>query len=311
MNNAGAGELLGRRLLLALLLSGGPIGCRGEATAHNLPPLRLEVAKRHVLPDTFAFAGATIGPDASLLAWSFNQPYVIRLEANGNQSVLKCPASQLPIGAVHRSDGTVEILDAALRALCRLKGDAAVPQLVPISIDGDVINAVPAGDEWVAVVRVNQPAGIRVVAIGGNGDSRIILSVAGDSLAAALSHSDGEAVVTFRDPERGIILARLSDSTNRRIKPVSTDWRRAHLDSVSAGPWVALPALHVRGELLQTLADVTTDKRVVLVVDSTGKIARHSRLQGLIGFVAAETRQRLVAALHILNVTEVILYQWQ
>jgi hypothetical protein len=74
--------------------------------------------------------------------------------------------------------------------------------------------------------------------------------------------------------------------------------------------WVALPALPLDKGLIQTLSDLRSDLRLLVVYDTDGSVLRHRQIDVPLGLVAsAPARQELLAVRRV-NEVEAVLYRW-
>lgn len=61
---------------------------------------------------------------------------------------------------------------------------------------------------------------------------------------------------------------------------------------------------------IQTLADLRSDRRVIVVFDSTGAEVRRLEMDAPFGFVASSRDPQEVVALRALGKAELIFYRW-
>lgn len=74
--------------------------------------------------------------------------------------------------------------------------------------------------------------------------------------------------------------------------------------------WVGLRLLPLEPGYVWTLADLNSDKRVLVVYDHRGKVARQSLIDAPMGLIATcPTRHKLLAGRYT-NRSEVVVYQW-
>ena len=91
----------------------------------------------------------------------------------------------------------------------------------------------------------------------------------------------------------------------------------AAVDSLpfSAGPtgasWRGLVVVPLDCGMLQTLADLASDQRLLVRYGPTGAVARVSPLEAPFGVAASQTEQRLLAAVRRTGGQEIVLYEWR
>lgn len=80
-------------------------------------------------------------------------------------------------------------------------------------------------------------------------------------------------------------------------------------DSVSRD-WAALPPIAFPGGAIQTIADLASDTRIVVIFDSNGRAIRASTLDTPLGFVAAAPTKPLLLAARNTGTLELVLYEF-
>ena len=75
--------------------------------------------------------------------------------------------------------------------------------------------------------------------------------------------------------------------------------------------WVSLAAIPIDRGFLQTLADVTSEMRVLILYDTPGVAVRSTRLDIPPGFVAAIPARRTRIAARTMNGLELVGYRWR
>lgn len=289
-------------LAVALLL---PYGCNGFDSSRELELNELE---RYTLPPEFTLAGAAFIPELDLVAaWSWETPEIVTYADSMRRYDL--PGNHLVIGAgacgpndfveYVTTDGSVVRMDSAGSLLER--------------------DRLPGQTTWSAAVRLNQ--------------DWYIAGLDGSDFIVVHQPDDGPPSEVLRwrpsadDPTPGGVLTRGRDGVlvTRRTRPFETIAITNHAvrtlmtpslaflagDSLSSVRWISLQALELdESTIIQTLADLTGSRRLVMLLDRTGAVERWRVLDVPIGFfgVSAE-KPEVFGAIRLLQ-TELIRYRW-
>ena len=74
---------------------------------------------------------------------------------------------------------------------------------------------------------------------------------------------------------------------------------------------MGLSALSVAPGVIQVIADVTSDDRLLVTYDDRGDVASSRVLQAPFGLIAVAPHAQILAALRTFDVSEIVLYSWR
>ena len=310
-------------------VGGVPVSMSGPSLAHSVHPdtvSRLVLTEAFTLsvPDSFAMEGLVASAhSATLLAWSGSASYVLvysRIDddppkAIGNQTLIR------PIGAAFTNNGeeAIEVIDAGRRMVSTfsLSGEhlSDIHLRVPVQ---EVLGAARGQEGWflagnnihgVCRLYLQSPDGDAVeVSLGSDlwVPSRTGCTH-GTLLITALSR--GSVLVSRRDEPFHSQQADPGGSPNGLVfRPP----REALAQSGDPGRlWRALPIVELDRGYLQTVADLRSDRRVIVRFDEVGTVVRIRTFDLPIGFVTSVPAERLIIGARRIGGVEIVGYVWR
>lgn len=140
---------------------------------------------------------------------------------------------------------------------------------------------------------------------------------------------DSVIYVAYRDPALGVLRMTIGGNLDQTFNPNLAEFVGSYspnqseasiglLDSsftkgkVDDSPmWISINLLPVGTQLLLTLAEVKTGRRMLLTLDSTGTVLRKTVFLGMFSFVALDRKSLRAIAARELKGQEVVLYRWR
>jgi hypothetical protein len=309
---------------LAISMTGAVLATPSPASAQEYPGLELELARAIEVPASFVVQGGALVDDSTIVAWGSTG--LLRVRAGARPQVTSLPEHVTVRGVriASRDPMSLELVDGSSGrvAVSDMEGGLRWSGTPPTT--GRIIQAIPLAGGWLVFVesRDGRPGGLQLW-IPGSKAERIAWSEverdagapgSGGNPAIRLSSgSHGGFVSELEAPFRvwravpfiaGAELTLLPGSL--RVAEVAAD-RGFPLNRT-----VSLPVLELdRGHLLVQLSDLTSDRRLMLVLDDRGQIIRATVLDVAIGFMASSPSRRLLLALRDTGVQELVLYRWR
>lgn len=280
-----------------------PAAARAQGTAH----LRLHEAFAYPFPDSLRIVSMVAREPDELLAWAPNQGAVLHV-VHGTVTAVGAGHLRLPVGAAF-VDGGIEVVDAQRRGIVAFAADGAERGFRAIDADGAVRNAVRTRAGWMVGLSSARD-GYRVLNLAGDSAREVARIPADTSVGAELREgqlaSDGDAVLVT-DTHAPFTTRRVPDdgTTAATLEP------GLPADSVEGAKWVPLPMLALGDGYVQVLADVTSDRRVLVLFDAAGRVLRQTRLAVPLAFVTTVPGLHLLVGSRAVGARELIGYRWE
>ena len=284
------GKINGFRCILGLVtIALGATGCRQDFPS----TITLDRTCSVNLPSGTSVSGGVITENGLIALWSRSSSqawFGSRDDSVATALVLR-PGTDV-VGARFVSDYALEYFDAFRRELVRL--DARTPSLSTRSVDValQVHAAVEFADGWllggldvggVASIAYVTDRSIWLKSVSppqpptANGDGFFLRKYGRDRALISLARSPFLSAVVNR---RGDIkwLPPIADSLLNSLPRSKAGWNL----------WTGLPSLALRnGSVIQTLADLGSEERIVLTRDASGELQKYVRLGVPVGLIAA------------------------
>jgi hypothetical protein len=285
----------------------------GTAGSEAAPLVVREVYAREV-PDSFQFSGAAFASNDDLVLWSSNRNYLL-LVAAGTIQPIGADVLAKPIAAAFTlDDSEIEVVDAIRNTVVTLSRRGARLRERRFVAHTRVSTATRFRDSWILGGRdENGRFGISTatpVLRSASAERAVFDPGLGDGLPTHLSKAEDELLLT--SVNRPFAVQRI-DSLGHTLSPLipaGVDTLRAIRNLTSRGRWVSLPALRVSDGYMQTLSDLASDHRIVVLYDASGSARRYSVLEIPVGFVASQPRRNLLAGARRGNGLELRVSAW-
>ena len=270
------------------------------------------------LPDSFALSGMSTSAERDLVLWSSSSDHLILL----NHQLELVREVPLPGGIEPRfvsvlRDHSIEFVEWDSAKIHRLTYSAGryLHQAEMSGVEGSVVAAARGEDRWVFLSRGR--------------DSVLTL------YRSRFPGGEEWASTTWRDGGTGGYMIGVNSQeiliTQREapfhVRVVGMDLRERadfqpdlypHLlqgpapeTTVVTPRWMSLPALPLDRGWVQTLADLTSDRRVIVLYDEAGQHVRSVHLDVPLGLAISLPEERVLFASRRTNALEIVRYEWR
>ncbi len=262
-----------------------------------------EVASVEGAIGTGSLAGLAANASGEILLYFSDHPLVWL--SGSTTRTLRLEDEARIVGVGWNEDGGIEVVDAARRRVMRLVADTAAGDR---SISGELPleGAVRLAREWIVGGRAS-PAEYRLFALDGDAPvdlAAISIHAAADfHLPAPVLAPCGDAVLVT-EVTAPFRVHRWSAAAGVRafdIPPAPGE---------SAARWISAPAVCVGDHVLQTLVDPGSDRRVFVVYEAEGRVARTTMTEVPMAVVAAVPGSTQIVAIRRIGEPEIVLYDW-
>lgn len=272
----------------------------------------LEEQSHAPLPPGYAAAGVTASSSGEMLVWAFGNPVLLHLK-DGVLRPLPTADAVRPIGAAFEErDSTLAVVD----------GERA--RIVRLSRSGHLVSAQPLNTSLYLHQAVHTPAGWYLGAQDSTGVLHLLLARPGggtetlfrmgtpaasrSQAAVHLSSADDDALLTMHSPPFSSVQVSSSGRVVRSFRPAIPDSLQGTMDE---GKWVSLKLLELDAGFVQTLADLTSDRRVLVLYDREGTPARHTLIDVPLAAATSIPARRQLIAMRRAGGLEIVVYGWR
>ena len=301
-------------LALSAALSAAACGRAEAPAAESGPRLEMKEAFHLAVPDSFALAGAVVSPGGVVAAWAGDRPYLL-YDLAGKRSRLGEGVLRRPLAAAFAREDVVEVVDAGRGSVVRMDAEGRLLSESPLRLPFAVEDAARADDGWYLGGRDGRRA-YRVArwTPGGVAPVHQIVPARGDTLgiAAHLARGRGGVILTRLQAPFEVSRFRAGGEPEGAFRPVLGTLFGEKLSAESGGAdrWVSLGALPLDRGFIQTLADLNSDLRILVLYDGDGGVVRHTVMDVPMGFIASDPERRLLLAARRTDALEVVGYRW-
>jgi hypothetical protein len=286
-----------------------------ETTPSSSFALELEEEYAWTVPDPIRVTGAATAGSGRLLVWSHDQNIVLLVGGSDGEVLSRIPVNR-PVGAAFvEGDTVIEVVEADRAGITtRTTGGRIVRQRAigtPLAVE----DAARGLDGWFIAGRYADDR-YRVYFAPGSDTARMIRAVFtldGPSTSGMHVTAHGrDALITTVAPPFRTYLVSPSGEVKRELEPWGSE---AEIPVLSwpdtSRRWVSLPTLPLDRRFLQTLSDIRSDKRLLILYDTEGCVASGTEVDVPLGFVASLESEHLLVAARRLNAMEIVIYRWR
>ena len=175
----------------------------------------------------------------------------------------------------------------------------------------DARSAARGRDGWWLLLGLSSTDGaeLHFVPDGGMSDSTFVASLWPPADRIFLATANADALVAFRDPPHTVWRITTNGDMVTSMQPGQPPV--GHGDGEPLPNWLALSAFHLAPGVLQVVADVTTDRRLLVTYDAGGGMLSQRMVAAPFGFVATASKAPLVLALRTFEDSELVVYSWR
>ena len=278
--------------------------------------LELTEVATFALPHGLTVAGAALSPDgARAVVWG-SRPRSFLYVERGVGGVRSVPREHLPPGEI----AGVAFLDDATLGIIHAEGTVSTvewgnwthrtvpPRVIPVS----GIRSAALGDDgwWLLVEVTSEDGALHFLPGDGVSSPRHVMPLAASPDQAFLSTAAADALVVFRDSPYPVWRIAVDGKIVAGMQPD----RLPPSGAAERDPppyWMSLSALSIVPGVIQVIADVTSDDRLLVTYDDHGDVLSSRVVQAPFGLVAVASRARVLAALRTFETSEIVLYSWR
>jgi len=263
------------------------------------------------VPDSFSLSGLEVLGSRDVILWSKDHPYLPHIDSASSETVpLALPPGFTPSGVRRTVDGNLEALDLLNGEIFRFGESRQVSHMVgPVELE--VVSVAGTPHTWLLlVVESGQPASrSRIVTLkqserGAYLDTLFAL----DGEFSSISSTESGLLLTrsappfgglvFRDGEPGpVVLESAFSVVPREGFRMNDDWRAVTTVPIDSG-------------FVQTLAQGTSDRRILVRWDNMGRPLSARILAVPMALRASDIARTLLWAVRRRNSTEIVKYRW-
>lgn len=245
------------------------------------------------VPTAFRATGGTISRSGRILLWSSVAPYVLTESSNDSLVTVGNGILDGPLAAEIADNGDVWVLDSAMHAVVRFGRANGSDSIVPIKWPGLAIDAVETGDGWdiLAATRSGALIVVHIDTAGREVDQYSVPAALGAVLPGApvstmwrLSKATaGVMVIHVRPPITFAVVGSGAPARVARLWTAISDSGTTF--NLRMPTWVASPVFSVGAEDLVSVADVESDLRLLIRLDSLGRVVHVTPLRVAVGLL--------------------------
>lgn len=272
--------------------------------------LRLRQVGQYSLAKDFHPTGAVLADDGAVLVWEKLKSTVTLLTPYGTRRSITSPRLGGIVGAAFGAADTLELIDVGDHATVRLSRGGRFISATPIVVGNDIDSAVRIGKAWFIGWRASDTtygtARLSENGIVSDVQVSVVPSEARENTGAGvvLANLWGIPAYTWR---RAPFTTRATGAVPAKILDPMAAFRQ-HVGR--SANWAALAPVTFADGAVQTVADLTSDRRFVIVYSRDGAVLSATTLNAPLGFVAAApTAHRILAARNVGSL-ELVIYEW-
>lgn len=294
-------------VLAALTIQGTGVGALGSQTP-SLPHLRLQEVSATTVPPAFTLVGVAVSRDGTIAGWSAENTLLL-LEANHPPTLITPLSIVHPVGVTAGMAHVVSFVDSSKRQIVEVGQDGRTTSTrdlgqLPIALGA----AVAVGDAWYVAGRGRIDSTRYHVFLASEPSLEVgrPLVVGSRRLPPYLTASDKALVLAFTDKPYEVVAYDLQTGASREFEhpelPDSVDGRKAI--------WRGLPAIPLDSGVVQTFADLTSNKRILVLYAFNGSVVRVTAINAPLGLVDGDPIQHHLVAARRTDRVELVVYEW-
>ena len=277
--------------------------------------LELTELATYALPPGITVSGAAVSPNgARVVVWG-SRPRSFLYFERGVEGVRSVSPEALPPGEI----AGVAFLDDATLGVVHAGGTVSTvewrnwthripPRVIPVS---GIRSAVLGDDGWWLLAKGTGEGGALHFLPGDGVSSPMkVMPLAASPDRSFLSTAGADALVTLRDSPYPVWRIAVD---GRIVAGMQPDRLPPSVATERDPPpyWMGLSALSVAPGVIQVIADVTSDDRLLVTYDDQGDVLSSRVVKAPFGLVAVASRAQVLAALRTFEASEIVLYSWR
>lgn len=290
----------------------GTFACSPMKEESHVPTIRMTEALAVPIPEAFPVSNAWTQGNGEVYLLSSTRPHVIayrnsRLENLGQHYLLR------PIGiAAGRLPGSVAVVDGDRRTIVTMQEGRIVFEEawdLPARAEAAVrtsaawfIMGRDSLDDFVLFKLDPDRGGLPIYRVGRRAQK------GRTALLPHLGKAGANVIVTSPEPPFRTVVVSPEGGLLRRFESIAASHFGA--DSGERQQWVAVATVQIADVYVQTLADLRSDRRELLVFDKDGRFVRRSTIHVPIGLGSTEAEGNFLLGVRRIPMQEVVLYRW-
>lgn len=314
-------HLIQREFALLVCFLALPVIGLGVAAscAQTLPELELTEVYSYSIPESIRVAGVNVDAADRVIVWS-DRGTLLMLIGRGGGTVRRLGAVDELVSAAIRkvpatgSEHTPDVIELLTRSGAVVRMDSAgrvVSTRMVSGLQGST-GAARLDEGWFAIITSSGESTSTLVYAPDSATNVRPINLRGPTtglvgtLPLRLSSDGGSVIVTqARYPFSSVMLAPSDSNPILRFSSLPT----AVLGDDPAS-YIAMPILPIGGGFVQTLADLGSDRRILILYSAVGTILRTTALDAPLALVAHRQAAGRLLALRRAGATEVVGYSW-
>ena len=282
------------------------LGCAEKESggADTAPKFSLDIMRLVSIPDSLSIAGATIDDSGRAVAWFNEKSVILVAPSNGISRVFPVDNEIRPVGAVGVNEAMLEVYDGKSNSVFEMDLEGRLRTLTKFSLPTEAVYATRTqSGAW--LVHTFSDSVAELVQATSNGVLRVYREAAiGQDIPFHAVRRGMDILLTFRDPRRGVW--RL-DSTGKVLS--RTSLRTNEATQHDSAVWVSLSTVNINESIVSTVADIRSESRRLIVLDSAFVVRRVTRVTGLMSLLASAPSAPLLLAIRSINGPELVIYR--
>ena len=276
--------------------------------------LELTELATYTLPPGMTVEGAALSPSgARVVVWG-SRPRGFLYFERGVGGARSVPRERLPPGEIagvaFLDDSTLGIIHAGGRVSAVEWGSwkHRTPRVIPVS--GIRSAALGDGGWWLLAEGTGEDAALHFLPGDGVSSPVHVMPLAASPDRAFLATAGTDALVALRDSPFLVWRIGVDGDVVAGMQPD----RPPSNGTAERDPpprWMGLSALSVAPGVIQVIADVTSDDRLLVTYDDRGDVASSRVLQAPFGLIAVASHAQVLAALRTFEASEIVVYSWR
>ena len=273
------------------------------------PVLELQEMGTHPVPPGVTVAGSALSEDGQrLLAWSGDVPSVLLYDGS-SVDPRRLSAYGPVVGGRFLSRDTAELVHSD-GTRSHLAWDAPSTLRVEYPALAEAHAAVRGrGGWWLLVPSASgDEAELHFMPDRAISDSTLVATLWPSTNRIFLATAEADALVAFRHPPHTVWRIAMDGEVVASMQP---DPHPTAFQQGDLPPnWLTLSALYLDPGVIQVIADVTSDRRLLVTYDAGGDMRSQRLIAAPFGFVATASQVPIMVALRTFENSELVVYSW-
>jgi hypothetical protein len=284
----------------------------GSCSARDTVVGRLELAQtdEFVIPDSLAVVGAAASGEGASWIWQARTPSLGFVKRGRSITWHNLTANVAPIAVFEATPDILEIVDGETGAIGTRRTRTGQETWATTRLGTTYAASRTSKGTWFLHTRDSTSDFLWIARRGDLPRQILSIPASGGREDFSLSTYGESALLSFADPKGGLVIV---DSTGQRVEmsKLFEDNELASLLADTAAMWRSLGTYQIETELLLVLSNFKGSERLLVSLDSSGRVLRSTRVRAAISFAATDQRQKRALVFRRLNKTALVNYAWR